>query len=121
MEEDRKRTTVICIGILQSDANSEYSCYTFPQECGNHTNCKKVSVNSSLTFESDESFDFKVSSYAPIDVENATHIDDLSERKDTYVRIDYKNSGVGSNSCGPQLLEKYRLQEKNIRFKFTIS
>ena len=30
-------------------------------------------------------------------------------------------SGVGSNSCGPELLEKYRLAEKEIEFGFSIN
>ena len=34
------------------------------------------------------------------------------------IRIDYKASGVGSNSHGPELLEKYRLAEKEIEFGF---
>jgi beta-galactosidase len=105
----------------ESDAESEHKCYTFPQECGNHTNCKKIMFYSSLSFETEDKFEFKVSPYSPIDIENATHIDELHKREDTYVRIDYRNSGIGSNSCGPMLKEKYRLQEKNIEFKFTIS
>ena len=105
----------------ENDADSEHKYYTFPQECGNHTNCKKVMIKSSLTFESQTEFEFKVSPYSPIDIENATHINELSKRQDTYLRIDYRDSGVGSNSCGPQLLEKYRISEKNISFKFTIS
>ena len=104
----------------KSDADKEHKDYTFPQECGNHTNCRKVEVQSSLTFESEDAFEFKASPYEPIDIENATHIDELNKREYTYLRIDYKNSGVGSNSCGPQLMEKYRLQEKNISFKFTV-
>jgi len=29
-------------------------------------------------------------------------------------------SGVGSNSCGPELLEKYRLSKKSFTFRFRI-
>ena len=36
------------------------------------------------------------------------------------VRIDYRGSGLGSNSCGPELLEKYRVQEKEFRFGFAV-
>ena len=51
----------------------------------------------------------------------ATHTDELQKTDKTYVRIDYKNSGLGSNSCGPGLPEKFQLNEKEINFKFTIS
>ena len=51
----------------------------------------------------------------------AMHTDALTP-EDTLIRIDYKNSGVGSNSCGPELPEPYRLSEKHIdRFEFYIS
>jgi beta-galactosidase len=50
----------------------------------------------------------------------AMHTDELVE-EDTIIRIDYKNSGIGSNSCGPELLEKYRLNEKRIEnFSFRV-
>ena len=38
----------------------------------------------------------------------------------THIRIDYKMSGLGSNSCGPELDKEYRLDEKKIKFNFTI-
>ena len=38
----------------------------------------------------------------------------------THLRIDYKVSGLGSNSCGPALEEKYRLAEKEIKFAFAV-
>ena len=36
------------------------------------------------------------------------------------VAVDYKVSGIGSGSCGPQLLEKYRMQDENVKFEFSI-
>lgn len=37
-----------------------------------------------------------------------------------HLRIDYKVSGIGSNSSGPELKEQYRLCEKDIDFSFTV-
>ena len=51
----------------------------------------------------------------------AEHTDELKKSDGTQVRIDYKVSGIGSNSCGPELNEKYRLNEKDICFKFILS
>ena len=48
------------------------------------------------------------------------HTDELVSDGTVNVRIDYKNSGVGSNSCGPELKKEYRLAEKKIEFEFTI-
>ena len=50
----------------------------------------------------------------------AQHINELKSNGTTHVRIDYKNSGLGSHSCGPELMEKYRVLGKNIDFSFSI-
>ena len=61
-----------------------------------------------------------MSRYTARDLKDARHWDELHPDGFTHVRVDYKNSGIGSNSCGPELREKYRLAEKNIDFGFTI-
>lgn len=55
------------------------------------------------------------------DLTTATHTDELPQRQATYLRFDYKNSGLGSGSCGPELERKYQLCEKHIEFQFQIS
>jgi len=40
--------------------------------------------------------------------------------KETSVIIDYRNSAVGSNSCGPELAEELRISEKKFSFSFSI-
>ena len=43
--------------------------------------------------------------------------------KDTgrlYLNIDYKMSGVGSNSCGPKLADEYLLLEREFSFTMRI-
>ena len=67
------------------------------------------------------SFEINVSHYNSKSLTEALHIDELKEDDATYIRIDYKNSGIGSHSCGPELMEKYRLSEKQIDFEFYIS
>ena len=39
----------------------------------------------------------------------AEHTDELVADGKTHLRIDYKVSGIGANSCGPELMNKYRL------------
>ena len=75
-----------------------------------------------LEFRADVPFECNVSHYGAMGLMRAKHTDEVVKEKDTIIRIDYKNSGVGSNSCGPALLEKYRLKEKRIEgFAFYIS
>ncbi|MDD6237312.1 MAG: hypothetical protein PUB00_08030 [Clostridiales bacterium] len=50
----------------------------------------------------------------------ATHTDELVKDGKIHLRIDYKNSGIGSNSCEPELPRKYQLNEKQIDFSFSV-
>lgn len=107
-------------GIYESDVDSEYFPYVMPQEHGNHTNCKWLKLSTGLKFEADRAFEINVSKYTAEVLTEAMHTDELVSDGTVNVRIDYKNSGVGSNSCGPELKKEYRLAEKKIEFEFTI-
>lgn len=104
----------------ESTAENEFVNYVVPQEHGNHFKSKKLSFEGGLVFETENEFEFNVSNYSSEMLMNASHQDELQKEESITVRIDYKNSGIGSNSCGPALSEKYRLKEKNISFSFLI-
>lgn len=108
-------------GRYKSSAAEEYFPYIMPQEHGNHTACRRLEMNNGLTFEAENVFEINVSHYTAHDLAAATHIDELKSDGNVHIRIDYKNSGMGSNSCGPEILEKYTLNEKKIDFVFSIS
>ena len=108
------------IGFYESNADKEYFPYIKPQEHGNHIDTKILDIKNGLKFRSDKGFEFNVSHYGAETLMRAGHIDELKKEDHTVVRIDYKNSGVGSNSCGPSLIEKYRLYANNVNFKFSI-
>lgn len=65
-------------------------------------------------------FSFNASHYAPEDLAAATHAHKLVKRRETIVHADYKMSGVGSGSCGPQLMKPYQLSEKEFVFELEI-
>jgi len=104
----------------ESDVEREYVNYIVPQEHGNHTKTKVLEFGEGLCFEAENGMEINVSQYTAEALMKATHQDELEVSDFINVRIDYKNSGIGSASCGPELLEKYRLSEKDIQFEFTI-
>lgn len=106
------------VGLYESCADNEYVNYIRPQEHGNHTDTKMLQIGK-MCFEAD-GFDFNVSSYATEALDSAEHIDELKKDGKTHIRIDYKVSGLGSNSCGPELEKEYRVDEKKIKFSFTV-
>ena len=104
----------------ESSADDEYVNYIMPQEHGNHIKTKVLEIKNGLSFEAAEGMEFNVSHYASEMLMQARHQDELTKSDCTHIRIDYKNSGLGSNSCGPELLPKYRLAEKEVHFEFSI-
>ncbi len=108
------------MGMYQSDADSQYVNYVMPQEHGNHTRTKMLKMDRGISFYTDSEFEFNVSSYTSDALTKAMHTDELRSNDKTNIRIDYKVSGIGSNSCGPELIEKYKLNERNISFEFYI-
>ncbi len=108
------------VGFHESNADSEYVNYVRPQEMGNHFDCRELSIDNSLKFSSSK-MEIAVLHHSMEDLIKAQHTDELKKSDGTHVRVDYKVSGIGSNSCGPTTLEKYQLKEKDISFEFTMS
>lgn len=107
------------IGLYESDAVSEYVPYVRPQEHGNHTAVKMLRIGG-LEFRAEQEMEIQVSRYSTAALLKAEHTDELAADGKTHLRIDYKVSGLGSNSCGPELEKRHRLDEKEIQFTFFI-
>lgn len=99
--------------------------YVMPQETGSRYGTEWAAVTSELgmglRFDAPTPFSFQALHYTAADLTAATHTHELTPREETIVTVDYKMSGVGSNSCGPQLLDKYRLNEKQFAFELTLT
>ena len=111
-------------GRFEATAASMHENYLMPQENGSHYSTEWAAVTNllgmGLLFVGMDDFSFNASHYTPEDLTNAMHPHELRRREETVVNIDYKMSGVGSNSCGPELLPQYRLSERDIGFKLRI-
>ncbi len=119
LESYRDMTHHGVVAFHESNADKEYVNYVRPQEHGNHTDCKLLSIDNSLKFTA-ENMEISVLHHSIEALTAAQHTNELEKSDGTHIRVDYKVSGIGSNSCGPALDEKYRLSEKDISFKFTL-
>ncbi|MEE1005620.1 MAG: beta-galactosidase domain 4-containing protein, partial [Acutalibacteraceae bacterium] len=120
LESYRDMTHHGVIAFHESNADKEYVNYVRPQEHGNHTDCRLLDIKNSLKFSA-ENMEISVLHHSIEALTAAEHTDELKKSDGTHVRVDYKVSGIGSNSCGPALDEKYRLKEKDISFKLTLT
>lgn len=98
-----------------------YEPYVTPQENGAHR-VKSVEVFSGLNRErikvsSKNLISFNYSQYSVQQLTEIMHRDLLKVEDKNYLHLDYAQSGLGSNSCGPELIEKYRLNEEHFTFE----
>ena len=111
-------------GHYKSTVDQEHVDYIRPQDNGNKTGVKWVCVTDQLgrglLIRTKDQFEFKASHYSTQTLQEADHVWDLEKSEETYLRIDYKVSGVGSGSCGPLTIEKYQLCEKEFSYSFEI-
>ena len=63
---------------------------------------------------------FNCSHFTPHQLASTKHDYELVPKKETVVNIDYRHTGIGSNSCGPSLLPEFRFDEKEFTFKFRV-
>lgn len=108
------------MGMYESNADAEYVNYIMPQEHGNHYNTKYLELGG-FKFIAKNGFEFNVSNYDTMELFRKNHNFELVPNGYSNVRIDYKVSGIGSNSCGPTLSGKYRVREPKISFSFSIT
>ena len=107
-------------GMWQSKASREYVPYIMPQEHGNHYGTRYLKLDNGLTFVADKAFEINVSQYSTEELFKKQHAAELEKDGKTHVRIDYKDSGIGSGSCGPQLMDQYKLSEEEFCFEFVL-
>lgn len=97
--------------------------YTRPQENGSHYDCSYVvaeGADRSLGIFSDRGFSFNASVYTQEALTERRHNYELQASGDTILCVDYAQNGIGSNSCGPELLEQYRFDAPEFTFGFRL-
>ena len=111
-------------GKFISTVDELFENYYFPQENGSHFGCHKVDINSKkhgLTVLAIQSpFSFNASYFTAESLTSAKHDFELQKSGYTVLSIDYKQNGIGSNSCGPNLQEKYQFNDQHFKFTFLI-
>ncbi len=114
-----------CKGVFESMVGDHFEHYIKPQENMAHTDTDWLSVanlsgHGLFAYSTGKSFSFNCSHYTAMDLTTAAHDYELTPRKETVLYIDYRHSGIGSHSCGPQLNERWRLDEKEFDFSFRL-
>lgn len=110
-------------GLFRAKVAELHEDYIRPQENGSHFDCDYVQAEGlryGLTAVSDDTFSFQASEYTQEELERCAHNYELEKSGSTVLCIDYAQNGIGSNSCGPEVLEKYQFNNVLFRFRFTL-
>lgn len=120
---DRNKSAFV--GVYNKKVKDTMTSYIRPQECGNMTDVRRLSVFStdgrSITFKAMPTFEANVLPYTPEEVERANHPNELRESDKTIVRINYKQAGIGGDnswSLGGLAHDEYRIKAEG-EFKYS--
>lgn len=123
MESYADKRLAARLSAFHSTVNENFEHYVRPQENGSHYGCRYAAVTTytgqGLFFFGDNMC-FNASHFTPEQLTATAHDYELKPMRETVVTLDYKQSGIGSNSCGPVLAEEYQMREAAFCFRFRI-
>ncbi len=111
------------IGIWKTTVEAMHEPYVMPQDNGNCGGTKylKLSDDSGNTFAiyGEPKFNFSAHDYTQKSIHKAKHQEEIEYADTTFVCIDGFMRGTGTNTCGPDTLDKYKVKtDKPLSFKF---
>lgn len=125
---DRKNG--LLFGHWKSTVTENYFPYSEPQETGNHTDTYMLALAGEKAavrvfglkgFDGQPWFSFNALHFSMDDLQSHKHPFQLPERKETFVNIDYQQTGVGGDdSWGARPHEQFTLRAKEISFSFQL-
>ncbi|MGN0294566.1 MAG: glycoside hydrolase family 2 TIM barrel-domain containing protein [Lachnospiraceae bacterium] len=122
-ESYRDKRRACSYGIYTGTAASMHEDYIRPQENGSHDGCDYVIIKGAcigLAAVSTEPFSFNASIYTQEELTEKAHNYELEPCGHTALCLDYRQNGIGSNSCGPELDEKYRFAENHFIYNMLL-
>ncbi len=113
-------------GVFSSTVANEHEDYLKPQENGSHFGSTWMTVTDAAgcgwrATAVERPLSFNVSPYTAEELTAKQHAFELTESGHTVWSIDYAQSGIGSNSCGPELGPQYRVNDEKFVFTFRIT
>ena len=111
------------LAVFDSTVDEMFEDYLKPQENGSHWGCRYLTIgdNEKGIFIAGENFSFNASRYTEEELTKKAHNFELNQSPYTVLCVDYRQAGIGSNSCGPKLLPQYQLDEDNFTMHFTLA
>lgn len=107
-------------GVYKSKIEELSFGYIYPQENGNRSDIEWLAVmnqnGKGLWISGTTPFNFSARHYTQKNLDEAQHTYDLKKTKEVYFYLDKQQNGIGSASCGPDVLAKYQLAAEAFEF-----
>jgi beta-galactosidase len=126
---DRKAGSLVAR--YDTTVTDEYVDYVMPQEHGHHTEVRWLELAAlktnraarlpSFRITGAPLLEFNVSHFTAEDLYAARHTTDLKPRAETIIYLDAAHRGLGTASCGPDVLAAHQIRARRHRFSYTIN
>ena len=111
------------MGVYETDVNGMHTDYVKPQENGHREGVRWVALgngNSGILVKAHREFGINVHDYTTESLRQAAHPCEIRRLGDIILSIDYKHSGLGSNSCGQEQTEEFKTRIEDFVLGFSI-
>src|SRR5512136_1894001 len=118
------RNTGAAVGLYHSTVDEQYVPYILPQENGNKTDVRWLTLTNAdgvgLLVSAEPVMEASVSHFTAADLTRAAHTNELERRDEVILNLDHKQCGLGGASCGPGTLEQYLIKPGEFNFSFRL-
>ena len=102
------------IGVYSGTVEEQYVPYIMPQENGNKTDVRWISLSNDdgtgIMVSGMQALNVSAHFLTGQDLDIAKHTYEVYNREDITPNLDYRMSGLGNGSCGPGVLPEYQVQ-----------
>lgn len=111
-------------GLWSKNVTEMFTPYVYPQENGNRHSVRWLTLSdigsAGIKVTGAPELDFSTQLYSREQVEKAQHLYELKEEDRIHLNINHKQHGLGSASCGPDVLDKYQLKTEDFQYSFSL-
>lgn len=118
---DSKAASVM--GVYENTVDGMMTDYVFPQENGHREQVKWFRIGDGkdgLLCKMEEKLGLNLANYTDESLEKAQHPFEIEKADDVIIHLDYRQSGLGSNSCGEEQLEENKVKLQDFAMAFIV-
>jgi beta-galactosidase/evolved beta-galactosidase subunit alpha len=113
------------MGVYRATVDELLTPYVRPQENGNRSDVRWVALTdlrgAGFLVAGSPALNFSAHRHTARDFTEARHVCDLRPRDSVTLNLDYRQRGLGSRSCGPDVLPQYELKAEQFVFEVRLA